>query len=189
MKDAFIVSSHFQEDVRWLENYIFPVVLVSKDGGNYSTLNYDRYHNVHRAPNKLRESGAYLWFIINYWNNLPNKMFFIHGHEISHHQKLPIDKAIEKYSDCLFQDFNNYETYHFVLSEQQRSDPLWSNPAMHTLLGKDPRFIPKARSLSTTEVQTACARLGYRLVRAFERYVDGGYQERRTQAMKEEGVR
>ncbi len=50
---------------------------------------------------------------------------------------------------------------HFVLSEQQRSDPLWSNPAVYTLLGKGPRFIPKARSLSTTEVQTACARLGY----------------------------
>ena len=60
---------------------------------------------------------------------------------------------------------------------------------MHALLGKGPRFIPKARSLSTTEVQTACARLGYRLVRAFERYVDGGYHEMRMQAMKEEGIR
>ena len=32
---------------------------------------------------------------------------------------------------------------HLVLSEQQRSIPLWSNPAVHTLLGKGPRFIPK----------------------------------------------
>ena len=38
-------------------------------------------------------------------------------------------------------------------------------------------------------VQTACARLGYRLVRAFERYVDGGYHEMRRQAMEEEARR
>jgi hypothetical protein len=72
---------------------------------------------------------------------------------------------------------------HFILSEQQRCNPIWSNPAVHTLLGKGPCFIPKARSLTTTEVTTACARLGYRLMRAFERYVDGGYHEMRTLAM------
>lgn len=116
-KDTFIVSSHFNEDIRWLENYNLPVVIVSKEGGRYHHLDHDKYYNVHIAPNKLREAGSYLWFIINYWNHLPEKMFFIHGHESAHHQKLPIDKAIEKYSDCLFQDFNNYQTYHFVLSE------------------------------------------------------------------------
>ena len=39
---------------------------------------------------------------------------------------------------------------HFVLSEQQRRNPFWSQPATLTLLGRGPRFIPKARALSTT---------------------------------------
>jgi hypothetical protein len=107
--------------------------------------------------------------------------------EMDHDQL--VGKILMRMTPWQFETRCTRNVVHFVLSEQQRSDPLWSNPAVHTLLGKGPRFIPKARSLSTTEVQTACARLGYRLVRAFERYVDGGYHERRTQAMKEEGIR
>jgi hypothetical protein len=134
MKDSFIVSSHFQEDVRWLENYTLPVVLVSKDGGNYGTLNHDLYYNVHRAPNKLRESGAYLWFIINYWNNLPDKMFFIHGHEISHHQKLPINQAIKKYIDSDYQDFNHCKTLKSIINEEQQLFiDLWKSLYSHRL--------------------------------------------------------
>jgi hypothetical protein len=100
-----------------------------------------------------------------------------------------VGKILMRMTPWQFETRCTRNVVHFVLSEQQRSNALWSNPAVHTLLGKGPRFIPKARSLSTTEVQTACARLGYRLVRAFERYVDGGYHEMRMQAMKEEGIR
>ncbi len=59
--------------------------------------------------------------------------------------------------------------------------------------GKGSSFYTKGemmpRSLTTTEVQTACARLGYRLMRALERYVGGGYHEMRRLAMKGEGIR
>jgi hypothetical protein len=64
---------------------------------------------------------------------------------------------------------------------------LMEQSSIATLLGKGRRFIPKA--LSTTEVQRACARLGYRLVGAFKRYVEGGYHEQRAQTMKEAGIR
>ncbi len=47
----------------------------------------------------------------------------------------------------------NRNVNNLVLSEQQRSIPLWSNPAVHTLLGKGNCFIPKARPLSMTEVK------------------------------------
>lgn len=77
---------------------------------------------------------------------------------------------------------------HFVLSEQQRWNPFWSQPATLTLLGKGPRFIPKARSLSTTEVLGACARLNYRLVRAFERYVNREEYKRREATRREAGI-
>ncbi len=54
---------------------------------------------------------------------------------------------------------------------------------MHTLLGNGPRFMSKGEIL----IQD-CARLSYRLVRTFKRYVDGGYHEMRKQAIKEEGT-
>jgi hypothetical protein len=107
--------------------------------------------------------------------------------EMDHDQL--VGKILMRMTPWQFETRCTRNVVHFILSEQQRSNPIWSNPAVHTLLGKGPRFIPKARSLTTTEVQTACARLGYRLVRAFERYVDGGYHEMRRQAMKEEGIR
>ena len=60
---------------------------------------------------------------------------------------------------------------HMVLSEQHRRLPFWSNPATISLLGKGPKFIPKAHSLSSKEIFEACAKLKFRLVRAFERYI------------------
>ena len=77
---------------------------------------------------------------------------------------------------------------HFVLSEQQRRNPFWSQPATLTLLGRGPRFIPKARALSTTEVLGACARLNYRLVRAFERYVNRNEYKRKEAIRRELGI-
>jgi len=77
---------------------------------------------------------------------------------------------------------------HLVLSEQQRLNPFWSQPATLSLLGKGPRFIPKAGSLSTTEVLGACARLNYRMVRAFERYVKRQEYECKDAIRREEGI-
>jgi hypothetical protein len=80
---------------------------------------------------------------------------------------------------------------HLVLSESKGASPYGAIQqciVLHTLLGKGPCFMPKASPLSTTEVQKACARLGYRLVIAFERYVEGGYHEQKAQAMKEAGI-
>ena len=42
--------------------------------------------------------------------------------------------------------------------------------------------------MSTTEVQGACPRLGFRLLRAFERYVEGDYRALKEQEMRAEGI-
>ena len=77
---------------------------------------------------------------------------------------------------------------HFVLCEQQRRNPFWSQSATLSLMGKGPRFIPKARSLSTTEVLGACARLNYRMVRAFERFVKRNDHNCRDVIRREAGI-
>ena len=64
-----------------------------------------------------------------------------------------------------------HNSVHFVLAEQYR-DPLWRNTLVLSLLGKGQAFIPKPKPLSTMEVQGACARLEFRLMRASERYVE-----------------
>jgi len=82
----------------------------------------------------------------------------------------------------------SHNKVHFVLSEQQRMNPFWSQSATLTLLGKGPRFIPKARPLSTTEVLGACAKLKYRMVRAFERHVKKKEYEHMDAVRRAEGI-
>ena len=59
---------------------------------------------------------------------------------------------------------------HMVFDELPRQNPCWCQPSMLSLLGKGPKFIPKASRVSSRELLNACARLNYRLVRAFERF-------------------
>lgn len=77
---------------------------------------------------------------------------------------------------------------HFVLCEQLRQNPFWCQPATIALLGKGPKFIPKARSISTTEVLGACAKLNYRMVRAFERFVRLDDHKRRDAIRRDAGI-
>lgn len=70
-----------------------------------------------------------------------------------------------------FENRCTHNKVHFVLSEQLRLNPFWSQPATLSNLGKGPRFIFVAGPLSTTEVLGACARLNYRMVRAFKHNV------------------
>lgn len=138
MRDACIVSSHYKEDIKWLENYFLPVVIVSKEGGDYNNINHDAYFNVHRIPNKLREAGSYLWFIVNYWNHLPERMFFIHGHETSDHMKMSLPDAIKKYYDKPFQDFNHYFTYNLKINEEQDLFVYWWEKMLGSRFGLVP---------------------------------------------------
>lgn len=72
---------------------------------------------------------------------------------------------------------------HFVLNEQLGRNPFWTQPSTLTLLGKGPKFIPKAKSLSSKEVLNACAKLNYRLVRTFERFI------RRNEILQKDAIR
>ena len=89
-EEILIVSSHYDEDLSWLYKSKYPVVVVSK---NEAALDSKFFLKVHSLPNKGREFASYLWFICNYWDNLPSKVAFIHGHESSSHQLYEILKS------------------------------------------------------------------------------------------------
>jgi len=79
-----IVTSHWKENLEWLKQSEFPVVLVDKEGAEPSC-----FEPTWVIPNKGLETSAYLKFIIERYHNLPEYTAFIHGHETAHHQKHP----------------------------------------------------------------------------------------------------
>jgi hypothetical protein len=76
-----IVTSHWKEDLTWLLKSKFPVVLIDKEGADPSP-----FVPQHVIPNVGKECTAYLKYIIENYDNLPDYVAFIHGHETSHHQ-------------------------------------------------------------------------------------------------------
>jgi len=90
-------------------------------------------------------------------------------------QELDLDQIVGKIlmrmTPRQFEIRGTHNKVHFILSDEHRCNTLWNETATLTLLGKGPRFIPKAKSLSEDEVRGACARLGYRMVRTFERFI------------------
>jgi hypothetical protein len=98
--------------------------------------------------------------------------------KLSHDQL--VDKVLMRMTPRTFETRCTHNKVHFVLNEQERCNPLWSQSSTLTLLGKGPRFIPKVKSLSKSEMQGACAKLGYRLVRALERYARKDYLHKET---------
>ena len=87
-----IVTSHWKEDLTWLTKSKFPVVLIDKEGADPSP-----FVPQHVIPNLGRESTAYLKYIIENYDSLPEAVAFIHGHETAPHQNhdRPLLEVIE----------------------------------------------------------------------------------------------
>jgi hypothetical protein len=76
-----IVTSHWKEDLSWLLESKWPVNLIDKEGADPSP-----FVPKHVIPNKGHEASAYMKYIIENYDNFPDHVAFIHGHETSHHQ-------------------------------------------------------------------------------------------------------
>ena len=80
-----ICTCHYKEDLTWLlEGSQWPVTVVHKEGGDPVTLSKGTLWTI---PNIGTEGPAYLWYIIQRWDTLPDHVAFIHGHEHAHHQQ------------------------------------------------------------------------------------------------------
>ena len=76
-----ICTCHFRENLEWLSEW--PVTVVHKEGGGPVP---PTFHPVYTIPNVGCEATAYLWYIIQRYDSLPDRVAFIHGHETSPHQ-------------------------------------------------------------------------------------------------------
>jgi hypothetical protein len=77
-----IVTSHWKEDLTWLKKSKYPVVLIDHEGSEPPAIKPTTI-----IPNRGNESSSYIRYIIDNWDNLPDYVAFIHGHETAHHQK------------------------------------------------------------------------------------------------------
>lgn len=115
-----IISSHYREDIKWLEDFDCPVFIFSKKGANTEKVNKENYFVFKEIPNVCREAFSYLFYIVNYWDQLADSNFFIHGHEYAYHQRMPIKVALEQHQKKDFFDFNYYFKYNFVYDDKQK---------------------------------------------------------------------
>lgn len=74
-----ICTSHFNEDLTWLEKSIWPVSIIHHEGGTHIDYTYI-------IPNIGFEVTSYLKYIIERYDSLPEHVAFIHGHENDWHQ-------------------------------------------------------------------------------------------------------
>ena len=86
-----IVTSHFREDLTWLRQAKWKVVLIDHEGSDISVIKPTKI-----IPNLGREASSYLSYIVDNYDNLPSHIAFIHGHETAYHQKKgPLLELIE----------------------------------------------------------------------------------------------
>jgi hypothetical protein len=71
-----VASSHYKEDLNWVNFIKYPVRIYSKTLENKNFINF----------NKVQEVPAYLKYIIENYQALPEYSIFIHGHLMAEHQ-------------------------------------------------------------------------------------------------------
>jgi hypothetical protein len=122
-----ICTSHYKEDLEWLKKSEYPVTVIHHEGGS-DLPDFEDIFTATTIENKGKEASAYLKFIIDRYDSLPDHVAFIHGHETSYHQKagrplLELIKTanIEKYN---FIQLNNIWRFIIRSSMMKEHEPL-----------------------------------------------------------------
>jgi len=76
-----IVTSHYTEELNWLKKSKWPVVVVDKEGADPTDLPVQ-----YIIPNNGFETSSYFKYIVENYDNLPDHIAFLHGHETAWHQ-------------------------------------------------------------------------------------------------------
>jgi hypothetical protein len=117
--ELVIVSSHYNEDLKWLKKYKTPVIVCGKDGEKESAITSSP---TCKTKNSGREASSYIKFIYENYDNLPKYVAFIHGHETAWHQKEDILDILEK------REYLNNEYYGLnkqYINDWNSNTPLW----------------------------------------------------------------
>jgi Protein of unknown function (DUF3431) len=80
-----IVTAHWKEDLTWLKESIWKVIVCDKEGADPVSIPSDESC---LCPNIGRESSSYLKYIVTHYDHLAPFTAFIHGHEQAWHQRI-----------------------------------------------------------------------------------------------------
>lgn len=108
-KRLVIVTAHYSEDLEWLKKSKYPVILCDKPGAKSSSFTPDKKCTLN--VNRGREASSYLKYIVEYYDNLPDRIVFLHGHENAVHQKYPkhlLQAIDDARKDLDFVSLNNF---------------------------------------------------------------------------------
>lgn len=89
-----IVTAHYKEDLRWLRDSPYPVVVCDKPGADPMPFPADPKCSL--SVNRGREASSFLTWIIENYDALPPHVAFIHGHQHAWHQNVPLLEAIDR---------------------------------------------------------------------------------------------
>lgn len=124
-RDLVVVTAHFNEDLRWLLDSAYPVVVCDKPGADPMPFPADRSCSL--GVNRGREASAYLKYIVSNYHRLPAHVAFIHGHEDAWHHKLPfslleaLDRARIDTHDYI--SLNNLQHSKIITAEAAQKHP------------------------------------------------------------------
>jgi hypothetical protein len=79
-----LIIAHYNEDLVWLDKINIPKIIYSKTNKKYNLV----------PGNKGQEIPCFLKYIIDFYDNLPDKTLFLHGHRMSGHQDFNTDSVI-----------------------------------------------------------------------------------------------
>ena len=102
LPDLKIVSSHYKEDVSWLDDNEYPYLVVSKGD------EIPKVRNFLKIPNRGLEFGSYIWYLLSHWDHLPERIAFIHGHRDSYHQQFLTDQSVSLFAASEFACLNGH---------------------------------------------------------------------------------
>lgn len=132
-----IVVSHWYENLNWLKNSPWEVVVCDKNGSAKSPFSPNKKCTL--DINKGREASTYLKYIVEYYDKLPDHIAFIHGHEYgAWHQKYPghLFEAIRKarVSEYDYISLNNF----FQIKTRFKFCECYINPKLDGHLAEAP---------------------------------------------------
>lgn len=100
-----IVTAHWNEDIDWLQEFCHEHDVSYSVCDKVTNPNYKGTGDCDVELNRGRETSAYLKYIINHYDNLPEKVAFIHGHHDSHHQLEGMVSTLQKVIDKDIKDY------------------------------------------------------------------------------------
>jgi len=108
-----LVIAHYNCNIDWIQNIntSYTIYLYSKTIPSQEfILNNKIAYIVHQELNKGNEASAYLQYIIDKYDSLPEYVLFVHDHETSWHHEGSIINIINSYKGANYINLNKYGT-------------------------------------------------------------------------------